>query len=56
MPDLRPVFEELRRRMSVHEDVFRGSVNLSDANSSQARKVDEPAPRMCVYMTPDLLE
>lgn len=44
MPDLQPVFEELRRRMSLHEDVFRRSVNLSDANSSTARKVDEPTP------------
>ena len=45
MPDLQPVFEELRRRMSLHEDVFRRSVNLSDANSSTARKVDEPTPQ-----------
>ena len=44
MPDLQPVFEELRRRMSVHEDVFRPSVNLTDANGSGARKVNEPAP------------
>ena len=44
MPDLQPVFEELRRRMSVHEDVFRRSVNLSDANRSGGRKVDDPAP------------
>jgi len=44
MPDLQPVFEELRRRMSVHEDVFRPSVNLTDANGSAARKVNEPAP------------
>ena len=44
MPDLQPVFEELRRRMSLHEDVFRRSVNLSDANGAGARKVNEPAP------------
>ena len=44
MPDLQPVFEELRRRMSLHEDVFRRSVNLGDANSSAARTVDEPTP------------
>ena len=45
MPDLQPVFEELRRRMSLHADVFRRCVNLSDANSSTARKVDEPTPQ-----------
>jgi hypothetical protein len=44
MPDLQPVFEELRRRMSVHEDVFRRSVNISDANRPGSRKVDQPAP------------
>ena len=44
MPDLQPVFEELRRRLSLHEDVFRPSVNPSDANSAAARKVDAPAP------------
>ena len=44
MPDLQPVFAELRRRMSLHEDVFRRSVNLSDANRSGGRKVDDPAP------------
>jgi hypothetical protein len=44
MPDLQPVFDELRRRMSLHEDVFRRSVNVTDANGSGARKVDEPAP------------
>jgi len=44
MPDLRPVFEELRRRMSCHEDVFRCSVNPTDANGPAARNVDEPAP------------
>ena len=44
MPDLRPVFEELRRRLSLHEDVFRHSVNPTDANSAGSRKVDDPAP------------
>jgi hypothetical protein len=44
MPDLQPVFEDLRQRMSVHEDVFRRSDNLTDANGAGARKVDEPAP------------
>jgi hypothetical protein len=44
MPDLQPVFEELRRRMSVHEDVFRRSANPTDANGPGARKVDEPSP------------
>jgi hypothetical protein len=44
MPDLQPVFEELRRRMSLHEDVFRRSVNPTDANGRGGRKVDDPAP------------
>ncbi len=44
MPDLQPVFEELRRRMSLHEDVFRRSVNLTDANGAGGRKVDQPEP------------
>lgn len=44
MPDLQPVFEELRRRMALHEDVFRPSVNLTDANGAGGRKVDAPAP------------
>lgn len=44
MPDLQPVFEELRRRMSLHEEVFRRSVNPTDANSPRSRKVDRPAP------------
>lgn len=44
MPDLRPVFEELRRRMSSHEDVFRRSANPTDANAPGSRKDVEPAP------------
>lgn len=44
MPDFQPVFEELRRRMSVHEDVFRRSANPTDANGAGARKVDDPTP------------
>ena len=44
MPDLQPVFEELRRRMSLHEDVFRRSVNVTDANRPGSRKVDDQAP------------
>ncbi|MEO6144883.1 MAG: hypothetical protein ABIP19_12975 [Dermatophilaceae bacterium] len=44
MPDLKPVFEELRRRMSLHEDVFRRSFNATDANSVRSRKADDPAP------------
>lgn len=43
MPDLQSVFEELRRRMSLHEDVFRRSVNVTDANASASRKVVDPA-------------
>jgi hypothetical protein len=45
MPDLQPVFEELRRRMSLHEGPFRPSFNASDANSAGARKVDDPTPQ-----------
>ncbi|NMM21961.1 MAG: hypothetical protein HHJ11_00390 [Phycicoccus sp.] len=44
MPDLEPVFVELRRRLSLHEDVFRRSVNLTDANGPGARKANEPEP------------
>ncbi|MDP9465461.1 MAG: hypothetical protein M3P52_12610 [Actinomycetota bacterium] len=44
MPDLQPVFEELQRRMSLHEDVFRRSFNPTDANGPRSRKVDDPAP------------
>jgi hypothetical protein len=44
MPDLQPVFEELRRRMSLHEEVFRRSANSTDANGAGSRKVVEPAP------------
>jgi hypothetical protein len=44
MPDFQTVFEELRRRMSVHEDVFRRSDNPTDANGPRSRKVHDPAP------------
>lgn len=44
MPDLQPVFEELRQRVSVHEDVFGRSFNPTDANSVRSRKADDPAP------------
>lgn len=44
MPDLQPVFQELRRRMSLHEDVFRRSFNPTDANGPRSRKVVDPAP------------
>lgn len=43
MPDLTPVFAELRRRLSVHEDAFLVSDNLTDANTAAGRKVDEPS-------------
>lgn len=32
--------------MSLHDDVFRPSANLSDANRPGARKVDHPSPQM----------
>ena len=44
MTELEPVFKELRRRMSLHEDVFRRSVNATDANVAGGRKVDRPEP------------
>lgn len=44
MADLGPVFAELRRRLAVHENEFRVSTNLTDANRPTSRKVDEPEP------------
>ncbi|HZW43685.1 MAG TPA: hypothetical protein VFF32_04750 [Dermatophilaceae bacterium] len=44
MPDLGPVFVELRRRMSLHEDVFRRSVNPTDAGGPGAHKAKDPDP------------
>ena len=44
MPDLQPVYDELRRRLSVHEDAFVASRNFTDANAADGRKVDEPSP------------
>ena len=55
MPDLLPVFQELRRRLSVHEDAFRVSENLTDANAARSRKQDAPAPGSSYLLlaTPD---
>jgi hypothetical protein len=52
--DLQPVFEELRRRMSLHEDMFRRSVNVTDANAPASRKVVDPAPNTayCCWVLP----
>lgn len=44
MPELQPVFEELRRRLSVYQDGFRCSSNLTDANGAASRKTVEPSP------------
>jgi len=44
MPDLQPVFEELRGRMSLHEDVFRRSANPTDANAPGSRTEAGPVP------------
>jgi hypothetical protein len=44
MPDLLSVRDELRRRLSVHEDVFVASTNLTDANADGGRKTDAPSP------------
>ena len=44
MPDLLPVFEDLRRRLSTFEADFTVSSNLTDANRPDSRKVDDPSP------------
>jgi hypothetical protein len=44
MPDLAPVFAELRRRLSAHEDAFTVSTNITDANRPGSRKADDPSP------------
>ena len=44
MPDLRPVYDELCRRLSVHEDVFEVTHNATDANTPTSRRVDAPSP------------
>lgn len=44
MPDLQPVFDELVRRLSVHEDVFHVTTNLTDANAKGGRRADEHDP------------
>jgi len=44
VPELQPVFEELRRRMSLYQDGFRCSANLTDANGAGSRKTSAPAP------------
>jgi hypothetical protein len=42
--DLPAVFTELQRRLAVHEDAFRPTGNLTDANRPTSRRVDEPSP------------
>jgi hypothetical protein len=42
MPDLQPVFDELKRRLAEHEDAFHATVNLTDANAAGGRKVEAP--------------
>lgn len=44
MPDLRPVYDELCRRLSAHEDVFEVTHNATDANTPTSRRVDAPSP------------
>ena len=44
MPELQPVFEELRRRMSLYQEGFRPSANPTDANGAGSRKTVELAP------------
>lgn len=50
MPDLQPVFDELHRRLAVHEDVFVATHNLTDANTTASRKVEEPSPDFYVLL------
>ena len=50
MPDLAVVYAVLRRRLSVHEDAFLVSDNLTDANTAASRKVDEPSPDTYVLL------
>jgi hypothetical protein len=50
MPDLQPVYDELHRRLSVHEDVFRPTDNLTDANAAGGRKVDAPSPATYILL------
>jgi len=44
MPDLRPVYDELLRRLSVHQDVFEPTFNATDAKAAGGRRVDAPSP------------
>ena len=50
MPDLQPVYDELCRRLSVHEDAFLLSDNPTDANSPASRKVVAPSPETYVLL------
>lgn len=43
MPELQSVFDELHRRLAVHEDAFLASRNPTDANAPSSRKVDVPS-------------
>jgi hypothetical protein len=44
MADLPAVFDELRRRLSLYENEFRVTSNLTDANRPTSRKEDDPSP------------
>jgi len=44
MPDLQPVYDELCRRLSVHEDAFELTHNPTDANRAGGHKADDPSP------------
>lgn len=43
MPELQPVFDDLRRRLAVHEDAFAATRNPTDANTRGGRKVEAPS-------------
>jgi hypothetical protein len=42
VPDLLPVYDELRRRLSTYAAGFRETSNLTDANAATSRKADVP--------------
>lgn len=41
MPDLQPVFDDLRRRLAAHEHAFLASRNFTDADTPASRRVDQ---------------
>lgn len=55
MPDLQPVFDELRRRMSLHEAVFRPSVIRATPTVRQpARSTPRRLTRRTCFWVPPM--